>query len=566
MDVSRRTPMGNGDARRTLKVPMHGGMLERDRSVGWRTGSTRVPLTGETTNQGQGSMRRTAIHNSAASRRWNHRGIRVLFAAMPRDLPTRLENRRNCAALAFLLLAMSGCAGVPDADDDIAEATAASAARQTVVGATGTLNPAQSRHLLSRAAGGTQQDTLLERHLAVEQAIAGTPLTAGNATELLRDGEGTFAAVFEAIADAKHHVNLEYYTLEDVVYDGKRLSDLLIAKRQEGVAVNVIYDSYGSSNTPAEFFERLKQAGVKVLDFHPVNPLEAVADGYSPNDRNHRKIMIVDGAVGIVGGVNLATYYQSKTPGSGSSGEQAETQAAEQGNAASEPENWHDLSIRIEGPVVKQLQGLFLGHWKSEEGPAIDQTGFFPDLPAEGSEIARIIGSSPQQDVSRYYVTLISAIRNAEDRIWLTTAYFVPTFEEKHELMDAAERGVDVRLMLPAVSDASQAVAVAHSHYSALLESGVRIFEIEDVILHSKTVTVDGVWSAIGSSNFDHRSVLFNDEVEAILLGHKTAEGLETIFEEDQATSREIKLEEWQARPLTDRFGDFFQRSLQYLL
>ncbi len=466
------------------------------------------------------------------------------------------------------MLTAGGCATVPDAGDDIAEATATSSARQTIVGANGTLNAAQSRHLLSRVAGGTEQDALLERHLAVEQAIAGTPLTAGNATELLRDGDGTFAAIFAAIAGAKHHVNLEYYTLEDVVYDGKRLSDLLVAKRQEGVAVNVIYDSYGSSNTPSEFFERLKQAGAKVLDFHPVNPLEAVAGGYSPNDRNHRKIMVVDGAVGIVGGVNLATYYQSKTPGSGGSGEQAQAQAAEQGNAASDqsPENWHDLSLRIEGPAVKQLQGLFLGHWRSEDGPALDQTGFFPDLPAEGSEIARIIGSSPQQDVSRYYVTLISAIRNAEQRIWLTTAYFVPTFEEKHELMDAAERGVDVRLMLPAVSDASQAIAVAHSHYSDLLESGVRIFEIEDVILHSKTVTIDGVWSAIGSSNFDHRSVLFNDEVEAIVLGRKTGEGLERVFEEDRANAKEIKLDEWKQRPLTDRLGDFFQRSMQYLL
>src|SRR6185295_5096210 len=149
-----------------------------------------------------------------------------------------------------------------------------------------------------------------------------------------------------------HHVNLEYYTLEDVVYDGKRLSDLLLAKRREGVAVNVIYDSYGSSNTPSEFFDRLKEAGVTVLDFHPVNPLEAVAGGYSPNDRNHRKIMIVDGAVGIVGGVNLATYYQSKTPGSEGCSAPEQAKLGEEGNAVSgqRPENWHDLSIRIEGP------------------------------------------------------------------------------------------------------------------------------------------------------------------------------------------------------------------------
>ena len=247
----------------------------------------------------------------------------------------------------------------------------------------------------------------------------------------------------------------------------------------------------------------------------------------------------------------------------GSSGEEAENEQAPQQD---EPEDWRDLSVRIEGPAVAQLQGLFLGHWRSEGGPPLDQAGFFPKAKTTGDQIIRIIGSSPQQDFSRYYVTLISAIRSAEQRIWLTTAYFVPTFEEKHALIAAAERGVDVRLMLPAVSDASQAVAVAHSHYGDLLEAGVKIFEIEHVILHSKTVTIDGVWSAIGSSNFDHRSVLFNDEVEAIVLGRKTAGELETVFEQDQASAKEIKLEEWRKRPMTDRVTDFFQRSLQYLL
>jgi cardiolipin synthase len=180
--------------------------------------------------------------------------------------------------------------------------------------------------------------------------------------------------------------------------------------------------------------------------------------------------------------------------------------------------------------------------------------------------MVRIIGSSPEQDVSRYYVTSVSAIRSAQQRVWLTTAYFVPTFEEKHALVDAAERGVDVRLMLPAVSDAEAAVAVAHSQYSDLMEAGVRIFELNDVVLHSKTLTIDGVWSAVGSSNFDHRSVLFNDEVDAVVLGRKTAAGLEEIFEDDQKSAKEIKLNEWRKRPFTDRMGDFFQRNWQYLL
>jgi cardiolipin synthase len=275
-------------------------------------------------------------------------------------------------------------------------------------------------------------------------------------------------------------------------------------------------------------------------------------------------MMVVDGNIGIVGGVNLATYYQSKIPGSKPADAQAKADAANPAVAAP-PEVWRDLALRIEGPAVVQLQRLFLGHWRSGGGPKLDQTGFFPDLPAKDGEIIRIIGSSPQQDIARYYVTLISSMRNAEQRIWLTTAYFVPTPEELDTLKDATKRGVDVRLMLPANSDASQAMAIARSHYTDLLESGVRVFEIDGIVLHSKTVTIDGVWSAIGSSNFDHRSVLFNDEVDAIVLGTDTARGLEERFEEDRKVAKEINLEVWRKRPLPDRIGDFIQRTGQFL-
>lgn len=474
-----------------------------------------------------------------------------------------------------VLLAAAGCAGVPDVDDSLAKvnvaAVNAAATKPAIVGADGALSARQSAAVLDEVADDAGQPELLERHRAVEEAVAGSPLTAGNKTQLLRDGDGTFAGVFEAIRGAKHHVNLEYYTLEDVKQDGERLSDLLIAKRQAGVAVNVIYDSYGSNETPVEFFERLTAAGVNVLEFHPTNPLDAVAGGYSPNDRNHRKIMVVDGAIGIVGGVNLASYYQSKTPGSDSSGDQAETEEqTEAGDGAappadSIPETWRDLSLRIEGPAVAQLQRLFLGHWKSGGGKPLDQTGFFPDLPVRDGEVVRIIGSSPQQEISRYYVTLVSAIRSAERRVWLTTAYFVPTDDELDALEDAAERGVDVRLMLPADSDAGEAVAIARSHYADLLEEGVRIFEVSGVVLHSKTVTIDGVWSAVGSSNFDHRSVLFNDEVDAIVLSADVARDLQKRFAEDLMVAKEITRAAWRDRPLIERIGDVFHRPWQPL-
>ena len=493
----------------------------------------------------------------------DYRGRNLSLARWPHARSKALITVRG--AFTALLLATTACAGVPDVDQSIADSNVTTSSKPRIVGADGPLTAGQGQALLTSVAGGAGQDELLHRHRAVEEAVAGTPLTAGNTTRLLRDGEGAFAAIFKAIQAARHHINLEYYTLEDVTFGGERLSDVLIAKRTAGVAVNVIYDSYGSSNSPVEFFDRLRAAGVNVLEFHPANPLEAAAGGYSPNDRNHRKIMVVDGKIGIVGGVNLATYYQSKIPGSEPADAQPKADAANPAVAAP-PEVWRDLALRIEGPAVAQLQRLFLGHWQSGGGPKLDQTGFFPNLPAKDGEIIRIIGSSPQQDISRYYVTLISSMRNAEQRIWLTTAYFVPTSEELDTLKDAAKRGIDVRLMLPANSDAAPAMAVARSHYTGLLESGVRIFEIDGIILHSKTVTIDGVWSAIGSSNFDHRSVLFNDEVDAIVLGTDTARDLEERFEEDRKVATEINLEIWRERPLHDRIGDFIQRTGQSLL
>jgi cardiolipin synthase len=164
-------------------------------------------------------------------------------------------------------------------------------------------------------------------------------------------------------------------------------------------------------------------------------------------------------------------------------------------------------------------------------------------------------------------VTLISALRSAERKVWISNAYFVPTSEEMEALIAAAQRGVDVRLMVPEKSDAASAVAVARSHYSDLLDAGVKIYEARNVVLHSKTVVIDGVWSAIGSSYFDHRSVLFNDEIDAIVIGKKTAGDLETIFTDGEKTSMAINRETWEAqRPFTDRVRGFWARLMEGLL
>ena len=467
---------------------------------------------------------------------------------------------RAAAALVILVL-LSACA-VPEADKAIAAATAQTEAQ---------VQAPVTRTVSANAAGAD----ILKRHLAIEEAVAGNPLKSGNRITVLRDGPQTFQAIARAIREARQTINLEYYTIEDVTLDpdGTKLGDLLTARAADGIDINVIYDAYGSSDTPPAFFTRLEAAGIKLLPYHPLSPNPV--DALDINDRDHRKILVADGTVGVVGGVNLSKSYESKSPGSdkrgsdknGSDDDEETDAAAAATPAPALPEVWRDTALRIEGPAVADLQTLFRDHWLDENGPTLDEAQFFPRTATKGTEVARIIGSSPADELPRYYVTLISALRNAEQRAWISAAYFVPTPEQLETLIETARRGVDVRLLLADVSDSPAAIEAAHSHYAALLEAGIKIYETHDVVLHAKTVVIDGVWSAVGSSNFDYRSVLYNDEVEAIVIGSETARELEHIFEDGMKIATRIDPETWEdERALPDRMKGFFSGFWEHLL
>jgi cardiolipin synthase A/B len=453
-------------------------------------------------------------------------------------------------AAAMCCGALCACAAVPPVNKAIEHAPAEP---PKIVGAQGPLSEAQTKALIDRLEAQEKGSDLLERHLAIERALAGSPLIAGNRTKLLHDGPKTLHAVFQAIRAAKHYILLEYYIVENVRSDGERLANLLIAKRRQGVDVAIIYDGYGSMDTPATLFDRLKRAGVAIIEYHPLNPLKA-RNGYAINDRDHRKILVADGATAILGGVNLYTVYQRHP--------HARLVASQGKN----PTTWHDTDIEIRGPAAQRVQKIFLEHWFAEGGKALPALARAPPPQAEGDEIVRIIGSNHNDTIPRYDATLLSAIRSAQKTIWLTTAYFVPTEDEMHDLEAAAQRGVDVRLMLPSKSDSALAMAVGHSDYEDLLEAGVKIFEYEDGRLHSKCVVIDGVWSTVGSSNFDHRSVLFNDEVDAVILGPKTARQLEAQFTKDETEARRITLSAWEARPLSERIQELYSRTVANLL
>jgi cardiolipin synthase len=473
------------------------------------------------------------------------------------QLRHRRRNRLTAPLAACIAAGVAGCAAVPHVGPTNAAGIGTAI---EVSGARGVLSERDTKAVLARLAATAPDAGALERHLAIEQAVAESTLYVGNGVTILQNGDETFPAMFAAIRGARHYIYLEYYIFEDVTSQGTRLSDLLVAKRQAGVEIDLIYDAVGSISTSADFIASLQSAGIRVVQFNPLNPLKSKAH-YSLNDRDHRKILITDGQLAILGGINLSSTYESG-PGSGASKRAAETieRKATQQNVADEKpqELWRDIDVEISGPVVAELEKLFKEHWNEQHAEPISDRAVAPPAGSQGHEVVRIIGSSPSRVTSRYYVTVLAALRNAERRVWITAAYFVPTRQELGALIRAARRGVDVCLLLPSHSDSSPALAIQHSHYSELLKAGINIFERDDGILHSKTMVVDTVWSVTGSSNFDHRSVLFNDEVDAVIIGKSTGDQLESIFQSDVQHAHQVDLATWQKRSLGERLRERF--------
>ena len=468
--------------------------------------------------------------------------------------------RYAASIISWVLLAplFAGCVHIPSIPEPLA---IDSGAEIQVQGARGPLSRRATAALLQRLTAEVPDASALQRHLAVEQAVSGSALYTGNRVGVLRDGPNTFAAMFAAIHGAQRYLYLEYYIFEDVSYEGEQLADLLIERRQQGVQIDLIFDGIGSLSTPKELFDRLRAAGIHVRQFNPIKPFTAP---FSINDRDHRKILIADGQLAIIGGVNLSRDYQSGGGGSHSAPEATDMSVPAPG--PQQPERWHDVDLQIDGPAVRALTQLFDQHWLDQGGAAEELIGDVVPLAARGDEVVRIIGSEGGRLKPRYYATLLSAIRSAGTHIWVTAAYFVPTHQEKEALARAARGGVDVRLLLPSHSDSSAALAAQQSHYTELLGAGVRIYERDKGILHSKSVVVDGVWSIVGSSNFDHRSLLFNDEVDAVVISVATGAQLDQYFQRDLERASAIDLATWKRRPLTRKLREHFWRLWEQLL
>ena len=452
-------------------------------------------------------------------------------------------------AVAVAMLWLASCSSLPTITPDIAQPRGTPV---RLAGSNGVLSAEQSKAILARLQSKGTPTNIFDRHLALEEAIVGSPLTAGNQVRLLQDGLATYQAMFAAIAAAQDHINMETYILDDDEV-GQRFARALVAKQRQGVQVNLVRDSVGTLGTPAAFFKQLTDSGIQVLEFNPINPLLA-RKSWELNQRDHRKLLVVDGRTAFLGGINISSVY------SGGSRRSSRAAPTEGGLA------WRDTDLQLQGPVVAELQKLFIATWVAQKGPPLAAKNYFPPPERVGQQVVRAIGSAPDEPYSQIYVTLLSAIGSAETSVRLTNAYFAPDPQLLAALKAAAARGVDVTLILPSQTDSWLVFHAGRRYYEQLLQAGVEIYQRRGVILHSKTALIDGVWATVGSTNLDWRSFLHNYELNAVVLGADFGSQVQAMFDKDLAASDPVLLADWQRRTIDLRLKEWFARAWEYWL
>jgi cardiolipin synthase len=346
------------------------------------------------------------------------------------------------------------------------------------------------------------------------QATTGFPPTRSSAIRLLVGGAHTFDALLLAIEAAEHHVHLEYYIFEPD-RTGTQVRDALVARARAGVRVRLLLDAVGSSRLSNAFLAPLRAAGADVAWFHPFRLRRLKRPKF--NLRNHRKLVVVDGRIAFTGGINVTD-------------EQSRRRSATA---------WHDLHLRLEGAVVRALQAVFLEDWAYAAKVTLRDERLWPAL-APGDVPTLVLPSGPDSPWEAIHRLHIEAIVRADRRVWLVTPYFVPAEAARFALTSTALRGVDVRLMVPARSDSRIVGAAARSYFDELLAAGVRIFEYQPRMLHSKALLVDEELVLLGSANFDHRSFRLNFELSLLLRDTALAAELEAVWLTDQREAREV--------------------------
>jgi cardiolipin synthase len=359
-------------------------------------------------------------------------------------------------------------------------------------------------------------------------ALLGPGIVPGNAVRALCNGDEIFPAMLAAIRSAKRTVCLETFIYWSGSV-GREFADALSERARAGVKVHVVLDWVGSGKMDASMLEEMKDAGVEVVKYHPLRWYNVGRI----NNRTHRKLLVVDGAVGFTGGVGIADNWLGH---------------------AQDPDHWRDSHFRVEGPAVAQMQATFMDNWMETCAQVLHGEEYFPELKPAGSHAAQLFHSSADNASESVRLMYLLSIASAVKSVRIANAYFVPDSLAVDTLVAARRRGVRVEIIVPSRHiDQKLVRRASRSLWGPLLEAGVEIHEYQPTMYHVKVVVVDEVWTSVGSTNFDNRSFRLNDEANLNILDAEFAASQAKVFEEDKARSRRITLEEWRRRPLRER-------------
>ena len=373
------------------------------------------------------------------------------------------------------------------------------------------------------------------------ERINGLPPTCGNDAELLADGTAFFPVLLRIIGEAQHHLHLEFYTWS-MDRTGRIVRDALITAAARGVEVRVLVDEIGSIGTRRAFFRKLEKAGGHFSWFHTFSPWRG---RLHLNLRNHRKLVIADGTTALTGGMNIADEYWTGRKGP----------------------PYRDLHLRVTGPVVTQLAGVFAQDWYfATEEALLDPARYYPEPIREGSVEMQVIPGGPDNDLNEIQLSVLAMLHRTERRLRLMTPYFVPEDAVLCAIQLAAMRGVVVELMVPAKGDHQYLTHVTRSYYEDLLPHGVRIFEYQPSLLHTKVGIIDDHSAMCGSANLDVRSLRINFELNLALNSSHLAAGLNDLFEANLLDCLEVTSESHAARPFRHRLLEVVCRPFTSIL
>jgi cardiolipin synthase len=370
------------------------------------------------------------------------------------------------------------------------------------------------------------------------QAYAGAPILAGNTVQILLNGNQIFPAVTQAIRSARRSVTYAQYFYEDGPV-AREIAEALAGRCRAGLPVHVLLDGVGTLKMPDEYTRLLERVGCEVRTFRSLRPWTV----RRANNRNHRRILIVDGRIGFTGGSGVSHKWM--------------------GDGRTE-DHWRDTDIRIEGPAVEWLQAAFVENWLEASGTALGGDRYFPGMPERPGAVAvQVVRSSPSSGDYAMYTTLLVALASARRSIRITNPYFLLDAAMTETLLERVRRGVRVEVLVPGAIDHNFVRQASRATWGRFLEGGVTIYEYVPALLHAKTIVIDGVWATVGSTNLDNRSFALNDELNVIVYDRGVAAQFEAAFKDDVAHARIVTYDAWRRRGLTAKLFELFVAPLR---